>query len=61
MKKPCLVVENTDLNSTPVSIEITKHRLTQQRFTCENSTAETVKNRCEICSKLKIKTLEQRQ
>ena len=37
------------------------YRLTQQRFTCEKSTVETLKNRCEICSKLKIKIPEQRQ
>ena len=36
----------------------------QLTFTCSNSTVEKTRNtrkRCEICSKLTIKTLEQRQ
>ena len=33
---------------------------TQLTFTCSNSTIETLEKRCEICSKLRIKTLDWR-
>ena len=32
--------------------------LFQQTFTCSNSTVETLKKRCEICSELTIKISE---
>ena len=34
--------------------------LSQLTFTCSNSTIETLEKRCEICSKLIIKTAERR-
>ena len=33
----------------------------QPAFTCQNSKTETLRTRCDICSKLAIKTPEQRQ
>ena len=35
--------------------------ITQQLFTCSKSTIETLEKKCEICSKLTIKTPEQHQ
>ena len=43
------------------SCEIFKQNIEHLTFTCSKSTIENTRKRCEICSKLTIKTSERRQ